>query len=53
MPDAAWAAAEAQFEPDELANLIVAIATINAWNRIAIAARAQPASFSEELSRAS
>jgi AhpD family alkylhydroperoxidase len=53
VPDEAWAAAEAQFEPDELANLLFAIATINAWNRLAIATRAQPASYSEELSRAS
>jgi AhpD family alkylhydroperoxidase len=35
----------------ELANLLVAIAMINAWNRIAIASRAQPASF-HELPRA-
>jgi AhpD family alkylhydroperoxidase len=47
VPDEAWAEAEAQFGPDELANLLVAIAMINAWNRIAIASRAQPASFHE------
>lgn len=51
VPDEAWAEAEAQFGPDELVNLLFAIATINAWNRIAIASRAQPASF-RELPRA-
>ena len=51
VPDETWAEAEAQFGPDELANLLVAIAMINAWNRIAIASRAQPASF-HELPRA-
>jgi AhpD family alkylhydroperoxidase len=47
VPDEAWAAAEAHFEPDELVNLLVAIAMINAWNRIAISARAQPDSYRE------
>lgn len=51
VPDEAWAEAEAHFGPDELVNLLFAIATINAWNRIAIASRAQPASF-RELPRA-
>jgi AhpD family alkylhydroperoxidase len=53
VPDEVWSAAEAQFEPAELVNLLFAIAAINAWNRIAIAARAQPASFGQELSHAS
>ena len=51
IPDDVWAQAEAQFGTDELANLLVAIAMINAWNRIAIGSRAQPASY-RELSRA-
>ena len=51
VPDDVWAQAEAQFTSDELVNLLVAIAMINAWNRIAIASRAQPASY-QELSRA-
>lgn len=53
VPDEIWSAAEEHFGPDELVNLLFAIATINAWNRLAIAARAQPASFGEELPRAS
>jgi AhpD family alkylhydroperoxidase len=52
VPDTTWDAAAAQLGPGELANLVFAIATINAWNRIAIASRAVPASFGE-LPRAS
>lgn len=47
VPDEAWSEAEVRFGPDELANLLFAIATIDPWNRIAIASRAQPASFRE------
>ena len=39
VPDDAWAAAAEQFDEHELATLTFAISTINAWNRIAIAAR--------------
>jgi AhpD family alkylhydroperoxidase len=34
--------AAAQFDPDTLASLLFAIATINAWNRLSIAARTPP-----------
>ncbi len=45
VPDDAVAAASAHFAPDELAQLVMAIVVINAWNRIAITARmALPAS---------
>ena len=37
VPDELWAAAAAQWSDAELANLIVAVATINVWNRLAIA----------------
>jgi AhpD family alkylhydroperoxidase len=36
VPTGIWAEAECHFEPEELAGLIWAIATINAWNRLAI-----------------
>jgi AhpD family alkylhydroperoxidase len=36
VPDAVYEAAAAQFPPRELANLMLAIAAINAWNRIAV-----------------
>lgn len=38
-PDADYENLQAQFSAAEIANLTVLIATINAWNRIAIAAR--------------
>jgi AhpD family alkylhydroperoxidase len=38
-----WDEASAQFEPDELAQLVWAITVINAWNRIAITTRMMPA----------
>lgn len=44
-PDDVWEAAAAQFDEDELAHLVMQIATINAWNRIAVAARSVPASW--------
>ena len=45
VPDDVWAQAEEQFEPDELAQLVFAITAINAWNRIAISARAEPGHY--------
>ena len=41
-PDEAFAAARAQFNDKELADLSWAIAAINAWNRIAIGFRSTP-----------
>ncbi len=46
VPDDVWAAAAEQFADDELAHLVMQIATINAWNRIAVTARSLPASWS-------
>lgn len=42
VPDDVWDAARTQFSEAETAALIVAIATINVWNRFAIATRQQP-----------
>lgn len=36
VPEAVYADAQAEFEPRELAQLVLAITAINAWNRIAI-----------------
>jgi AhpD family alkylhydroperoxidase len=44
VPDDAWDAAAKEFEPRALADLLIAIATINVWNRIAVPTRIQPAS---------
>ncbi|MGC0423420.1 carboxymuconolactone decarboxylase family protein [Embleya sp. AB8] len=40
VPDDVWARAAEQFTETELVHVITAIATINAWNRFAIATRA-------------
>jgi AhpD family alkylhydroperoxidase len=42
VPDAIWNAADKQFDEQELAALILAIANINVWNRLNVAVR-QPA----------
>ena len=42
VPHEAYAAALSQFSEDELAHLTAAIATINAWNRIAVAFAFEP-----------
>ncbi len=52
VPDDVWAQAEAHFAPDELANLLMAIAAINFWNRISVSTRKLPASYVEEEGRA-
>ena len=43
VPDDVYAAAAAEFGPAELAQLIGLIMTINAWNRIGVTTRLQPA----------
>lgn len=43
--DEVIAAAESQFGPDDLAALMFAIVTINAWNRLVVAARTTPGSY--------
>jgi alkylhydroperoxidase family enzyme len=45
VPDDVWAEAERHFDPDELADLVVAIGAVNLWNRVEIATRALPASY--------
>jgi alkylhydroperoxidase family enzyme len=45
VPDGVWSAATAAFPEGELAELIVAIATINAWNRLNIATRLEPGRY--------
>ncbi|HWT94430.1 MAG TPA: carboxymuconolactone decarboxylase family protein [Solirubrobacteraceae bacterium] len=45
VPDDAWAAAEAEFDPAELSHLVVQIAMINAWNRLAVTFRTVPSSY--------
>lgn len=45
VPDDVWEQAAQQFDEPELANLVVAIAAINFWNRLAVTSRALPASW--------
>jgi AhpD family alkylhydroperoxidase len=44
VPDDVWDAAAKEFSERELADLLIAIATINVWNRIAIPTRMAPGS---------
>ena len=43
--DSVYDQAKAQFNEKELAALTVAIATINAWNRLSIASRTEPGTY--------
>lgn len=45
VPDAVYAAARAEFSEKALADLTLAVATINAWNRLSIAARIVPGTY--------
>jgi AhpD family alkylhydroperoxidase len=45
VPDAVWERARAAFDPDELGQVLFQITTINAWNRLSIAARAEPGHY--------
>ncbi|GAA4579793.1 carboxymuconolactone decarboxylase family protein [Micromonospora coerulea] len=42
VPDEVWDAAAKVWSEKELADLVIAIATINVWNRIAVTSRTQP-----------
>ena len=45
VPDAVYEQAKASFSEKELADLTCAVATINAWNRLAISARTIPGTY--------
>jgi AhpD family alkylhydroperoxidase len=45
VPDAAYEAVRPHFSEKELADLTLAVATINAWNRLSIAARLTPGTY--------
>ena len=45
VPDDTWEEASAQFPAEELAALVAAIASVNAWNRINVATRLSAGSF--------
>src|SRR5215510_10496326 len=45
VPDAVYEAVRPHFSDKELADLTLAVATINAWNRLSIAARLTPGTY--------
>ena len=45
MTDEIWQQAAEHFDEHELAALVVALATINAWNRMGVATRMTPESY--------
>jgi AhpD family alkylhydroperoxidase len=49
VPDELFAAVRPHFSETELADLTLAIATINAWNRLSVAARLVPGSYTPAL----
>ena len=50
-PDDVYERVSKQFKPEEFANLTLAIATINSWNRLCIAFRVTPGSYKSSYSR--
>jgi AhpD family alkylhydroperoxidase len=42
VPDDVWNAAAKHFTEEELGNLLMAISTINVWNRLSISTRSEP-----------
>jgi AhpD family alkylhydroperoxidase len=49
VPDDVYERVKLQFTPEELANLTLAIVTINGWNRLSIAFRIEPGSYQSNL----
>ena len=49
VPDEVYEEARQQFSEKELADLTVAVATINAWNRLAIAGRTTPGTYQPQV----
>jgi len=45
VPDAVHAEARAQFDEKALADLTLAVAAMNAWNRLSVAARLTPGTY--------
>ena len=53
VPDEVFEQARQQFSEEELANLTLAVVTINGWNRLNIAFRTTPGSYQPAAKRAS
>jgi AhpD family alkylhydroperoxidase len=52
VPDSVYEEVRPHFSDKELADLTLAVATINAWNRLAIASRAEPGKYQPARTRA-
>jgi alkylhydroperoxidase family enzyme len=50
VPDTLYESVRAHFSEKELADLTLAVATINAWNRLAIAGRSVPGTYQPSAS---
>jgi alkylhydroperoxidase family enzyme len=48
--DEVYESVRPHFDGKELADLTLAVATINAWNRLAIATRAEPGTYQPRVS---
>lgn len=53
VPDEVFAEAAEHFSEQELPNVVVAIATINSWNRLAITFRSEPGHYRPAVHRSS
>ncbi len=51
VPDDVWDRAAALFDPEELAQLVFAIAAINTWNRLSITVRTPPGAYQPRSAR--
>jgi AhpD family alkylhydroperoxidase len=52
VPDEVFKEARSQFSEEELANLTLAVVTINGWNRLSIAFRAVPGAYESQVHQA-
>ncbi len=52
VPDAVYEEARSQFTEEELVNLTLAVATINAWNRFSISFRSVPGAYQPQRAHA-
>ena len=52
VPDAVYAEARAHFSEKEICDLTLAVAAINAWNRLAIASRTVPGWYQAQPAKA-
>jgi AhpD family alkylhydroperoxidase len=49
VPDPVWEAAATQFSESEMVQLLMAVTTINVWNRLSVSTRQQPPFDASEL----